>query len=243
MKIVVYTALFGDIDPLWSVCPKARGEAEHVCYTGTQLQEVGLWGGSDKPEMLPGTEKTPGIPTWRFEHYDGAGMTYRRKARRVKTMIHELEPEADIWIWLDANVRLLIPPEEAVRRWLGDGDLAIFNHPDRKCLYSEARFCAQKGKDASATLEAQAKWYKKQGMPVDWGLAETRCVIQRNTDAMCDLGDRWWHEIEKRSVRDQVSLPFICWKMGIRWSVIPGRAWVKSTNDAFWFRRHTRGKA
>jgi hypothetical protein len=152
-------------------------------------------------------------------------------------MPQEFWPDADVWIWVDGNVRLLIPPSQAVDKWL-KGDLAIFNHPDRECLYQEAEFCGKHGKDSSAVLNQQVKGYNAQGMPRKWGLAETRCVIRRNTGTIRDFNEQWWGELSTKSIRDQVSLPFICWGMGLRWDVIPGRTWVKNTSPWFWFRKH-----
>jgi hypothetical protein len=37
------------------------------------------------------------------------------------------------------------------------------------------------------------------------------------------LNEAWWEEMTRGSVRDQVSLPYVCWKAGLRWDVIPGK--------------------
>ena len=237
LNIAVVTALYGTIDKLWSVCPTAYDpNAEWFCFTDKEREQIGLWGG-----RTPGIiDDGPAFPAWTQIVHEPR-WDNRRTARHYKTMPHLYFPDADVWIWLDANVRLLITPTEAVERWL-KGDLAIFKHPDRDCLYDEAQFCAKVGKDDKGTLGRQTVAYSADGMPTHWGLAETRCVIRRNTERMKSLSVGWWAEIEKRSIRDQVSLPFVCWQLGLRWDVIPGRAWVHNSSEWFWFRKHGRGK-
>ena len=233
MNIAVYTALYGTIDRLWSVCPTAYdSDAEWFAFMDKDRQQVGVWGGK-APQII---DDGPAFPAWTPIIHEPR-WDNRRTARHYKTMPHLYFPDADVWIWLDANVRLLIPPSEAVAQWL-KGDLAIFKHPDRDCLFDEARFCAKVGKDDKRTLGKQTVAYSAAGMPARWGLPETRCVIRRNTAKMRALNVDWWSEIENRSLRDQVSIPYVCWRLGVKWGVIPGRAWVHNSSREFWFKKH-----
>lgn len=250
MKIVVYTAIFGNIDPLWSPFPPAVKGAEYVCFTDGARRDRGLWTHNlteDWPTILDGSIKVrPVKQSWKVKIVK-PGLGHRKQARRCKTMAHEYFPGADVTIWLDGNVRLMIPAGRAVKKWLGNVDLAIFNHPDRVCLYDEAMFCIRRGKGSKGRLQAQMAAYQRAGMPAKWGLPETKCVIRRNTPKMVKLNEAWWQEIQQHSVRDQVSLPFVCWKLGIRWKVIPGRAGLASfpgkLNRAFWYAKHRKAKA
>lgn len=235
MKIVVYTAIYGNIDKLWSVYPLARGDAEHVCFSDKKLREVGIWG--DNGRLMPGTGNTTAPQTWEVR-VAKQSRSPRKSARYYKTLAHEHFPDADVTIWLDGNVRLLIPPWLAVKKWLRSSNLATFNHPDRKCLFDEAAFCAKVGKANGAVLRDQVERYRKAGMPAKWGLPETRCVIRRKATQINRLNDLWLAEIDKYSPRDQVSLPFLCWKQGITWATIPGRAWVKGGNKDFYLIKH-----
>jgi len=162
-------------------------------------------------------------------------------ARYYKILAHKHFPDADVTVWLDGNVRLLIMAKSVLKNYLADADLATFTHPDRECLYDEAAFCALRGKDSKEVLSKQTTAYRKAGMPAGWGLAETKCIVRRNVARMKGLNELWWQQIEKHSVRDQVSFPFACWKSGIRWRAIPGWAGptkCKNTNRAFWFISH-----
>jgi hypothetical protein len=239
MRIVVYTAIFGDIDNLWSVCPTSYSDdVEYVCFTGKERRQVGLWGGSTKrPKMMDSSLDAPAVWEQRiiagWEKWGSA----RRTARRIKALPHHYMPDAHVWIWVDGNVRLLVQPSMLTDRWLGNG-LAIFKHPDRTCLYQEAAFCAKVGKDSTSVLNKQVSKYRKAGMPQNYGLPETRCIIRRNTRQNREIGEKWWQELEQHSVRDQVSIPYVCWVLGAKWDVIPGRCYSANTSDHFWYKKH-----
>lgn len=249
MKIIVYTALFGDADHLWSVPPSLARRATYVVFTEKYRREVGLWtsrSDSQYPTIARGTWKeTSGIPTWQ-QRIVKTTYSNRKSARYYKLMSHEVLGHADISIWIDANVRLLCLPQKAVKYWLGNGDLAVFNHPLRDCLYDEVAECSRRDKGDRKDIDNQVRAYKQAGMPKHWGLAETKCVIRRNTSDIARLNEAWWSEVQHFSVRDQVSLPFVCWTQGKRWQVIPGQAGLPSfpgeLNEAFWFTKHLRSR-
>lgn len=245
MKIVVYTAIFGNIDFLWPPFPPAMKGAEYVCFTDRARKDEGLWTHQlteDWPEVMDGSTKMhPVGRSWDMRVVKPK-FSLRKQARHCKTMVHEYFPDADVTVWVDGNVRLMIPAGQAARRWLGDADFATFNHPDRGCLYKEAAFCIGKGKGNKGRLQAQVAAYQKAGMPARWGLPETKCVIRRNTARVKELNEAWWDEIQQHSLRDQVSLPYVCWKLGLKWKVIPGRIGLASypgkKNKAFWYAKH-----
>jgi len=248
MKVVVYTAVFGKIDRLWSPFPQAARDTQHVCFTDRPRCEVGHWThlpGRKWPTIARGSEAAGVMhPLWEQRIMP---MPYgpRKTARYYKILAHEHLPDADVTIWLDGNVRLLIMVKSVLENYLTDADLATFDHPDRGCLYDEAAFCALKGKDSKQVLSRQATAYRKAGMPPGWGLAETKCVTRRNVAQVKQLNELWWQQIEKHSVRDQVGFPYACWKLGMKWKAIPGWAGPsssKKTNEAFWFVKHTKGK-
>lgn len=232
-KIVVYTALFGNDDRLWTPHPSFVHEATFVIFTEKPREEVGTWVDPKRPHIKHGTAKTSvPQPVWE-QRIVKPGYDNRKSARYYKTLIPELFDEYEFSIWVDANVRLAVSPIEAVERWLGNSDIAAIKHLTRSCLYNEAKECIGVGKGSRAKIAAQTRFYRNEGMPERWGLPSTRCVIRRHNDVIAQLNESWWREIEKYSVRDQISLPYIAWKLGISWNIIPG---IRS--KAFWFIRH-----
>jgi hypothetical protein len=237
-KIVVYTALFGDSDRLWSVPPVAALGARYVVFTEKPRREVGLWTHSfshDRPALIAGTEDiSPPTCFWE-QRVMKAPYESRKSARYYKTMAHKVLRGVDISIWVDANVRLLISPAVAAQRWEYRGGIVAFQHAVRGCLFEEATTCMRRGIGNKVRIKAQVRAYREAGMPRGWGLASTRCVVRKHTTEIARLNAAWWREVQHYSLRDQISLPFICWKMGLRWGLIPQAV---RTNKAFWFIRH-----
>lgn len=217
MKVIVYTSIIGNIDRLWSAMPGCS-DVEHIAFVDAPRFEVGQW--SKAPSILPDTGSIGSIVTWE-QRISTPTWGARRTARHYKALPHHYLPEHDVSIWVDGNVRLRVHPLALAARY-PDSDLVTFKHWDRSCLYAEAMFCDKVHKDNHATLAAQIARYAAAGMPTHWGLAATRVVIRRNTPAMRALNEAWWTEIERGSLRDQVSLPFVCWQQGVRWAVLPG---------------------
>lgn len=168
----------------------------------------------------------------------------RTSARHYKTLPHRYLPEADVTVWVDGNLRMLTTPRKAVSQWLKAAPLAAFRHPVRDCLYDEAVFCQSvpRGKPYTKQLRQQAAAYEREGMPKHWGLAETRCVIRVNTEKTHELGELWWDQIQHHSPRDQVSLPYVCWKLGLKWNEIPGVMRLSPSpglaSGSFWLLKH-----
>jgi len=137
----------------------------------------------------------------------------QRTARFWKT---KGTPQADYTIWLDGNVQLTIEPRLLVQKWLIDNraDIALFKHPGHDCIYQEARQCKKKMKDQVQVIDEQMKRYRHKSFPSRFGLGETTVIARRNTAAVRRLNSFWWSEIERGSVRDQLSFDYVRWLMG-----------------------------
>ena len=68
----------------------------------------------------------------------------RRNSRIHKLLIHQYV-ETEYSLWMDANMSILVPPEELIDAWLGDHDIAMFKHRRRTCLFEEGKICAAQG--------------------------------------------------------------------------------------------------
>jgi len=232
VNVVVYTALFGDIDPLWSATP-GKSRYPHIVFTEQRRQEVGVWHGNP-PVLSNPTAKA--AARWEQRLVDANGDA-RVLARHYKLLPHRYLPDADVWVWIDANVRMRVLPENVVLEWLGDADFATLKHPVRDCAYHEARECERLGKARPEVLAVQAGAYRAAGLPEHWGLAETRIVIRRNTPEIVALNEAWWDELRRHSARDQIALPFVCWQAGLRWRVIPGHV-IGARHPQIWNSKH-----
>ena len=233
MKLVVYTASFGD-DNLWSVLPGCE-DIQHIAFVDKLKTEVGVWE-RELPVILP--KARVGLePTWE-QRIVKPEWGKRRTARHYKTLPHRYLPEADTWLWVDDNVRARIHPHLAVNQ--DRNVLVAQRHWRRKCLFEEIDACIMAEKGDPEVLRAQGAWYRQEGMPELWGLAQTGMLIRRDTAAIRELNEMWWAEITKWSCRDQVSLPFVCWKLRLKWSILVGPSPMPGRGDFIYVKHGTR---
>jgi hypothetical protein len=189
--VAVYTALFGGYDRLLEQPP---ADVDFVCFT----DDRGL------------TSRT-----WDIRVVD-LGERGTRAARRAKTTPQELLSEYEWTIWVDA--RLSIRSEAFVPTLIDAATasgLAGMAHRQRDCVYEEAREVYRKAFDRSPQLFDQIRRYRRAGFPEHQGLVSTMVVARRTADpGVQEVNRRWWAEIDRGSVRDQVSLPYVLWELG-----------------------------
>jgi hypothetical protein len=203
-----------------------------------------IFGGRDAPLPAPTNDADsyvmftdgPGAEGWRVERMP-AGDDPRRAARKIKTLALELV-DADTVVWVDGRIRVMpLPLRPLLRPALRDREIAGYPHPWRRTAKSEAAECDKLGLAPTAALAGQIAAYAADGFPDAGGLWNTMVIARRNTPGMRELGRAWWQEIERHSVRDQVSLPYVLWKQGVTCGVL-GRDVYRDRSSAH-FRRGT----
>jgi hypothetical protein len=152
-------------------------------------------------------------------------------------MSHLLFADAQFTLWHDGSHHLKVNPWDVIDDSLSDDrEFATFKHPMRDCIYEETQACLQLKKDAPGRLLEQAERYSQEGYPAGEGLFETSCIARRNSAAVAGLNDLWWREIQRSSCRDQISLPYVIWKLNFaQLAVLSGNG----TDSAYFtFRPH-----
>jgi Protein of unknown function (DUF616) len=194
-RIAVYTAIAGDYDFL-KMPTEIDARCDYYCFTDRDISWQDAW---IRREF-----------SWR--HSDPV-----RIARHVKHHPHELFPDHEWSIWIDANIQLNCLPQALMPPSTDSWDLAVWQHPYRDCLYAEAEECVRLEKDDAAMIRAQAARYRAQDFPEHAGLIENNVLVRRhNAPAMIGLAQAWWREIAEGSRRDQLSFPFVAAMLGLR---------------------------
>jgi hypothetical protein len=191
--LCLYTALFGDrdatVDERWG-----QFGIPVVCFT-------------DRPEIhVPGVE---------FVRVPRQYSDPTRCARYYKICAHHVLPQFEVSMWFDAD---MVPggesPVEAVHRYLAKDDVAIFQHPERSCLYEEARVCVELERDDPGVIAAQIVRYRREGIPVNQGLYASGVLLRRHgARRVRAFSKLWWKEVSKGSRRDQISLPAVIYRL------------------------------
>jgi hypothetical protein len=143
-------------------------------------------------------------------------------AAKVYKILSHLFIDTDISIWVDGNIKLLIPKEELVAQWLGDADIAVWKHFDRDCIYEEAQAAKGLGGDYTKMIDEQIEEYKNKGFPRHAGLAECNVIIRRHNDKVKAFNEDWWDEILKWSCRDQISFPVVLARHDLKVNFVEG---------------------
>ena len=194
---VVYTAIFGDYDTPYS--PLYTSSTPHFCVTEDRSTAT-----NEYMALIMPVQSTP-----------------RLSSRYYKINSNLVFPGTEFTVWHGGNVQLTQPPEVLID-FLGDADIAVLRHSQRRCIYDEADVCIQWGKGDPSTIRKQMDRYRSLGYPRNNGLHMAFLIIRRNCDNITTLNRAWWNEVSKGSVRDQLSFDYVCWELGIEVKDIPG---------------------
>jgi len=104
---------------------------------------------------------------------------------------------------------------------MGKSDIAVLKHPQRTSVYDEANACISWKKGRPNIIRAQMNRYRREGFNGK-PLSAAFLIVRRHTDKIAALNRLWWKEVRNGSVRDQLSFPYACWKLGIKPVIIPG---------------------
>lgn len=200
---MTYTALFGDYDTLCDPYFVSSG-SETVCFTDQEGLASGRW--------------DVRVVKRRFDDPT-------RDARMMKVLSHRMFPDAEVTIWVDANLALVRALGQEVLYLLRDRSMAVYSHDARTCAYAEAKACHLVAKDDGRVMAHQMARYRRAGFPENFGLASTNFLVRRNTSDVAVFNEAWWSEIENGSRRDQLSFDYCRWKIGTKLRWIEGTIW------------------
>jgi len=189
MSTVVFTANFGNYVPLNPPPPLG---VPCIAFT-------------DGPQNVYG---------WDARLIELHGDTPRLQAKWPKMHTHELFPEHDIAIWIDAGCRIARADfAQVMSDALGDAPMVFFPHRWRKSIYPEALETLALPKYNGLPVIAQGQAYRTEGYPDTLGLSECTCFAVRIHDP-CTLRfmEAWWAEQLKWTPCDQLSWPYVVWK-------------------------------
>ena len=204
MRKVIYTSIVGNYDTLPQ--PVVVDESfEYVCFSNDISQDkAGVW--QVRPIPYSNSDKT-------------------RLSRYVKLQPHQVLQDYDISVWMDANIRILDGEfYRIVNDRIDSGVLmAQVPHPHRDCVYEEISECYRDLRIGLCDALRQRRHLKKTGFPRHFGMMENNLILRRHNDPVVRrLSDEWWKEYLAYSIRDQLSLMPVCWRLGFRPELLLG---------------------
>jgi hypothetical protein len=218
MKLVVYTAVFGNYDAIRA--PRARiGGVDYVSFADDPRLVGEGWNAGPLPAALQ-------------------GLSPASRNRWLKMHPHLLFPEHDISLYVDGNIEVIGDVAELARTAVRAGPLSMYDHPFRSCLYDEALACAWVGLDWLDAIARHVERYARDGFPRQAGLFEANVIIRRHHDPVVIRAmERWWREWTDGIKRDQLSLTYALWREGLAAQSL-GRHDPRFVHRYFVYQRH-----
>jgi hypothetical protein len=212
VNIALYSAIYGEYD--W-VKPVPDLGVPAILYSDRPRDAPG-WEVRVVPHFIATTKGSPRITGPMLAH------------KFWKTHPHLAVPDADITMWIDGSMEIVV--DEYVARCLealNQDQWSCVRHPSRACIYPEADFSATLTfrYDSEAIL-SQAAFYRSIGHPPNYGLIATGANVRRHTDKVIEISEQWWVECLQWSHQDQLSLPVLfrlseregfTWNMNLPW--------------------------
>ncbi len=220
MTLVLYSAHYGASDLFNAEVFGGFESCRRILFT-------------DKPELiLPGVE---------IFHDPLDGLDPARASRRAKLMPHRYFPDEDWSIWIDNKSRLKTDPKVVLAAVQAQSDAGFFAFPHfrRDCVYQEGQTVWELGLDDYRTVKERMRTYRAEGMPEHAGLIEGHFILRRHHEPdLIRFGDRWFEHVLRYSRRDQISFPYLAWKLGLRYEAITALNWKDTIDFTVFDRKH-----
>lgn len=208
IKVVVYTAIFGDKDEEPEVLNVSFLKSlssftfDFVCVTDSHKMHSNIY------DFIVVKPKFGDIT---------------KNAREIKISGFKGISDYDIAIWHDSSLMV-------DAKTLPDLITAAKSHILSSCLhdevsiYSEARSCIRNNKDHPFRIVAQILYYSCFGkLPLPHKVYETTLLVMAVEFFKTDLSKLWWQHVRTMSRRDQISLPFVTHSTKTEIGILKGR--------------------
>lgn len=188
----IYTAIMGKVDKL-SDAPRLK-DVNFTCHTDSTINAKNY-------RII---QEKVGANNW-------------LESRRFKILSHHYYWENSLWI--DGRVEV----NKNIVEFLdshSNHDFTVFRHPYSNSIQEEAQRCLSAGilKD-SKLVGQQLKTYVEEGFK-DHQLMAGGIILRKNSAELKLINELWWKELNKFPTRDEISLPYILWKLNLKVNLV-----------------------
>ncbi|MCG7520506.1 class I SAM-dependent methyltransferase [Ruegeria sp. Ofav3-42] len=209
--LVIYTSLFGDYDQLPPVCTEHNG-IEFVCFTDQDIS----------------------APGWTIERREPSHTSSNLAAKYFKLMPHEVFPDREYSLFVDANTLFKGRLDSFVAKWLQAHDFVMWRHPSRDDIVDEAETIILMNEDDPEIVSHQMAKYEAEGFPRNAGLYECSFIWRKHHNPeIKDLMEAWWQEVTTQSCREQISFYQLVHKKGPKPLALPNSLGDSRNNVLF----------
>ena len=174
----------------------------------------------------------PGVDRFCFTDLDIEGDFYQIEKRKLERLAgvrrqrwakicipDEIFDNYEYSVYVDCKRDSVIDFEWLLGFMEPGSDFVTRQHKTRDCVYDEGRVCIEKRKDDKVTILKQLDFYRSENYPVHNGLHYSFILLRRHTKRLKEFSKLWWEQLEHYSFRDQISLPYVAWKHGVKISI------------------------
>lgn len=197
-SIVVYTAILGDYDTLYTPLVPKNG-ITYICFTDNPNLKSDYWDivYVDKPDNP------------------------RRQGKYYKILPHLFLRDYDISIWVDGNTIIKKDLRVFIHNYLKCSNLLFISHDLRICGYEEAAACLFYNLGEKNIIINQLNKYYNAGFPSEYGMYCGGFIVRKHNEKdVISMMNSWYGEVTKYSLRDQLSLGYCLWNSGIDYEVV-----------------------
>lgn len=191
----VYTALVGNYEELKEPTVITPGW-KYVCYTDQNITSA----------------------TWQIKKIDKSENP-SRTAREIKLLFHKYV-KTKYSLWVDASFRINCDLNHWWQRF--HAPFTVIQHPMRKCVYEEAKYCMFAGRGNKEQITKQINRYKQAKIPPNLHLIQSGILMRERTPEVIDFCEQWHDELSKGSTRDQLAFVPVAYRNPIhhltRWN-------------------------
>jgi len=200
---VVYTAITGDYDNL-KTPEYVNPDWDYICFTDRPDLRSDVW------QIV----KVPKLPNEKI----------KLKAREIKILFYKYVSLYDMSLWADGSVMIKGDITKFVMqntKYFGNADFVTLKHPVRINIIEEAEACTERHKAEPEDIKRQMMNYYERGYNFDNGLISSGLIFRNHTEQVQEFCKHWFREIEKFTIRDQLSFNFVLSQFPIEVGLLP----------------------
>jgi len=142
-------------------------------------------------------------------------------AKKFKILPHRYFGEYKYSMWVDGNIKVFGDIKSLVQRYMKNYDIVALAHPleslgIKVLIFDEFKVCIDQKFGNVLDVKRQMLDYKNDNCSDIPVLAGGVIIRKHNVESIKNFGERWWEEIKKYSIRDQLSFSYLIWKLGLR---------------------------
>ena len=213
-KIAIITAIYGNYDNIKEQDINNKADVDWYCFTDNTDMKSDQWTIITTPYHLNSTK---------YEYKNSYHNVSDKKiynmmcAKYYKLKNHEIDilQKYDYIIWIDGSITLRPNFINNVLKNIIDNDyeLASFKHSERNNINDEVKLSLTMDKYKTQDLNTQYQFYLQDVFNDNIGLFENTIIIRKKTERINNIFDMWWIHNLKYSYQDQISFPYVLWKL------------------------------